>query len=635
MSLLNLSLPEVIAIFGTLSAVLVTLYLLDRSRRRQVVATLRFWKSAENAQAMKQKRRIQQPWSLLLQLLSIVLLLLAIAQLQWGDSTKRIRDHVLLLDTSAWMGARTPRGTLMDDARTAALAYLNSLPASDRLMLIRADALATPVTSFDTNRAVLERSIRDSKPESAALNLDQALEFATRVQKLHSEHPGEIVYVGAGRIPSGESSLALPPNLRIIPIAAPLENCGLRKIGLRRASAETWQVFVSTRNYGSQLRTTQLAVQFGGSPIGSRTLALKPGDEQETSFLFRTRAAGWLEARLLTSDAFPEDDRAMLEVPAQPALHVTVYSSEPDLLRPVLSASPNVIAAFRSPGAYDPRAKADAVIFDRFAPSTLPAVPSVWIDPPASHSPIRVRSVVHAAKLSHWNSGEVLGTGLRTRDLELEDASVFSPSAGDIAIASVDLGPVILARPQTPTSPKLVVFGFHPAKSAMKYELATPLVFANVLRWVNPAVFQQWELNAGTVGSVDARLDKNIDPASVRVASDSGRTIPYTVQNGHVRFFAGTPGNYRVQAGDLEIAYSLTLPEVGETTWDAPARVPRGLPRFTRAGAPVTDLWPWLALAGTLGLVLEWVLYGRGRRQAWIHRRAVQTRTRVLQKKAS
>jgi len=233
-SLVNLSLPEIIAVFSSLSAVLVTLYLLDRSRRRQVVATLRFWKAAESIQSMKQKRRIQQPWSLVLQLLSIVLLLLAIAQLQWGDNAARIRDHVLLLDTSAWMGARTGRGTLIDDARLAALAYIRALPSSDRVMIVRAGGLATPITGFDTNRAELERAIRESKPESAALNLDQALELATRAQRLHSRRPGEIVYVGPGRI-TGESPAAPPANLRLIPIAAPASNCGLRKIGLRRA----------------------------------------------------------------------------------------------------------------------------------------------------------------------------------------------------------------------------------------------------------------------------------------------------------------------------------------------------------------------------------------------------------------
>jgi hypothetical protein len=634
-SLLNLSLPELIGLLGMLSGVLVALYLLDRSRHRQVVATLRFWKSAENVQTMRQKRRIQQPWSLLLQLLSLVLLILAIAQLQWGDRAKRIRDHVLILDTSAWMSARTPRGTLMEDARIAALAYVRSLPAADRVMIVRADALATPITSFNTNRAELERGIRASKPQAAALHIDQALEFAERAQKLHSQHPGEIVYIGAGRIPGGEGPAQVPANLRVIPIAAPVENCGLRKIGLRRADAETWQVFVSTRNYGAQLRTIQLAVHFGGAPIGSRTLTLKPGDQQETSFMLRTRTAGLLEARLLTTDAFPEDDRAVLEVPAQRTLSVVVYSDEPDLLRPVLGSSSNVTAQFRSTASYDARGKADVVIFDRFAPPAAPNLPSIWIDPPAQRSPIRIRTVVHSVKLARWNSAHDLGTGLRTRDLELETASVLAPAADDIAVASVDAGPVIVARPQTASAQKLVVFGFHPSRSALKYELATPLLFANVLRWIQPAVFQQWELNAGTVGTIEAHLDKEANANSVRVAADSGQAIPYTLQNGNIRFFAGTPGNYRVQAGGREIAYALTLPEVGDGRWEPPAKASHGLPASAPADTHITELWPWLTLAGTLGLLIEWILYGRGRRGGSVQRRTVNTRAKVLQRKAS
>ncbi len=36
----------------------------------------------------------------------------------------------------------------MDEARDKARAYLKSVPASDRVMLVRADALTTPATLF-------------------------------------------------------------------------------------------------------------------------------------------------------------------------------------------------------------------------------------------------------------------------------------------------------------------------------------------------------------------------------------------------------------------------------------------------------------------------------------------------------
>ena len=46
MYLLNLSLMQFVAVFGTISAISVALYLLDRSRRKLVVSTLRFWVAA-------------------------------------------------------------------------------------------------------------------------------------------------------------------------------------------------------------------------------------------------------------------------------------------------------------------------------------------------------------------------------------------------------------------------------------------------------------------------------------------------------------------------------------------------------------------------------------------------------------
>src|SRR5437870_10648957 len=136
MYFLNLSLLQFAAVFGSISAISIALYLLDRSRRRQVVSTLRFWVAAEQPTAAVRRRRIQQPWSLLLQLISMGLLVLAVAQLRLGTPAEAGRDHVIILDTSSWMSARTgpPRSTnrtLMDIARERARQYLHALPARD------------------------------------------------------------------------------------------------------------------------------------------------------------------------------------------------------------------------------------------------------------------------------------------------------------------------------------------------------------------------------------------------------------------------------------------------------------------------------------------------------------------------
>lgn len=611
MFLLNLNLAELLGLFGAISSVVVLLYLLDRHKRRQVVATLRFWTPSEKPVEMKHRRRIQQPWSLLLQILSILLLLLALAQLRWGSPENASRRHVLILDTSAWMGARGRSGRLIDEARAAAKAYLRAIPSSDEVMVVRADALATPATPFESNRKLLEDAIDRSAPASTALNLDQALEFARQIRRMDPGRAGEVVFAGAGRIAEHDVAGNVPiSSLRVLPVTSRVENCGLRKIGLHRSASDpdVWEIFVAVRNYGSAPRATDLSLNFGGAPVGSRRMILQPGVDENATFQYRTRAGGWLEARLAPSDAFPGDDRAVLEVPSQKPIRVTVYTADPNSLQPLLAGNPRVQATFRSPEEFRADAPADILIFDRFKPPSVPAIDSVWIEPPSQSSPIPIRAKVENAAITRWRSDHPLGAGLRTRDLKLESSEVFEAAPSDISVAEVQSGPIILARP---AKPRVVVLGFHPMKSALKYELATPLLFANILRWMSPDIFRHWELNGGSVGSVAVTLDKDVDAADVRVAADNQKSLPFTAQGRTVRFFAGTPGTYRVTTGDRDMVYSLTLPEVASAVWEPPASARRGVPRRVPAPVASRDVWQVLALLGGAGLLAEWLLFGR------------------------
>jgi hypothetical protein len=148
----------------------------------------------------------------------------------------------------------------------------------------------------------------------------------------------------------------------------------------------------------------------------------------------------------------------------------------------------------------------------------------------------------------------------------------------------------------------------------MRYELSTPLLFANLLRWMAPDVFRRWELNTGSVGTVKAPLDADVRPAGLRVVNDDGSPVPFTVRGRALEFFSGKPGTVRVLAEDREYVYSLTLPQLWESKWDVPAETRRGLPKFPTPLREATDLWQWLALAGGAGLLAEWLLFGRLRR---------------------
>jgi hypothetical protein len=619
MYFLNLSLLQFVAVFGSISALAVALYLLDRSRRRQVVSTLRFWVAAEQPAAAARRRHISQPWSLILQLAGMALLLLAVSHLRFGSAEIGARNHVILLDTSAWMAARSGNRTLMDLAKERARRYIRALPAQDRVMLVRADGLSTPATAFEPDHRIVETAVEGSRPGATALNLDQALAFARHIQAEGQGRPGEIAYVGAGRTVDPDTAAPQPPhNLRVLLVPDAVENTGLRKVGVRRsaASVDLWEIYVSVHNYGAHPHNVSLNLNFGPPgtagrvAAGSRRLTLAPGADQEATFEYKTTAAGIIGVGLSPHDAFPADDQAELELPAQPVLPVTVYSNEPDLLRPVLSSTPRVAAAYRKPEEYHPGDRG-LVILDRFIPPSRPSADSLWIEPPQAGSPIPVRTTVEQVAFQGWDNGIPETAGLRTRDFKLDRTLVFEPSSGDQRIGEVEAGPVIVARGG---KPKIVVFGFHPALSGMRYELATPLLFADLLRWFSPEVFRRWEISAGSVGNMKLLVDEESPEKDVRVTAEDGTELPFTLHERTLNFFSGTPGTVHVNAGDHEYVYSLTIPQLWDTRWEPPATAMKGIPRFNVVASSSVEPWPWLALAGALCLLAEWVIYGRFRR---------------------
>ena len=621
MELLNLTLGQLLAVFGTVAAISVALYLLDRTRRKQIVSTLRFWVEPGKAAPVTRRNRIQQPLSLLLQLIGMALLLLAIAEFQFGGRQGARRDHVLVMDTSAWMGALLPRtpnrqqdASLMDLARANALAWLRAVPTGDRVLLMRADALATPATSWEIDRRNIARAILESQPGATNLNLSQSLRFASQLQSRSGSLPGEIVYVGPGRISKYESNnLSLPKMaaFRVLSLDDNIENAGLRSVNARRSASDTWDILVRVRNYGRRPKSVSLTLNFGNAPQGSRALDLAPGAEQEISFTVHSRAAGLLEARLYPKDAFGADNYAALELPELRSLRVIVYSNQPDIVRPALMSDPRVVAEIRPTAQYTPQTdqdKAGLVILHKFRPPVRPSGDVLWIDPPVDRPPVPIKERVARPEGLQWTPDQPLTLGLRARDVQIAETSVFEPSASDVRLAEVAKGPVMLANTAADGKGRNVVMGFDPFDGAMRYELATPLLLANVLRWASPDVFRDVDVGTQSAGAVSMPV---VVKGPVQVLTDAGVNLPFNIRDKAVEFFAGESARVRVIAGNSERVYSLTLPEMWDVRWTPPANVRHGVPAWNDALRRNRDWWPWLAILGAMVLIGEWIAYGR------------------------
>ncbi len=124
------------------------------------------------------------------------------------------RDHVLILDTSAWMGSSAAvRATARCSMKRAIprAPICAPCPRRDRVMLVRADALATPATAFEPDRQRWKRRSGTPQPGSSALNLEQALEFAQQSQRLQSERAGRDRLRGSGPRPRNKPTLTSCP----------------------------------------------------------------------------------------------------------------------------------------------------------------------------------------------------------------------------------------------------------------------------------------------------------------------------------------------------------------------------------------------------------------------------------------
>src|SRR3954447_1264322 len=414
MFFLNLSAAEFLTLLGTLGGLVTALYLFDRTKRKRVVSTLRFWTSTGAAEDQPRRKKVNQPWSLVLQLLSLLCLLLAIAQLNWGTREFRSRDHVLLVDTSAWAGAAGASGKLIDREREAAQSYLAGLHPGDRVLLVAADALSTPVTAFTSDRAKLRSGLASLRASFSALNISGALAYGRQAQEWSGGRPGEIVYIGPARVDVETGETQLPPNLRLVKIPSELQNSGIRSIAVRRGEEDgsSWQASITLRNDGAAARTMELRTQFAGTKFAPRHYVLKPGAEMEARYDFVTNTAGLLRAEIGPHDALPVDDTAALQLPNNGVLKIAAYTRRKDLLSPLLAADHRLNVEYLDPAQYVADRNADAIIIDDFSPNSAPSRPSLWINPPKENAPIPVKGTVNQATITQWKSGLDLGSGL-------------------------------------------------------------------------------------------------------------------------------------------------------------------------------------------------------------------------------
>ena len=188
---------------------------------------------------------------------------------------------------------------------------------------------------------------------------------------------------------------------------------------------------------------------------------------------------------------------------------------------------------------------------------------------------------------------------------------IFRSRTGDQIVAGTSEGPVIVAREAGDR--RLVVFGFDLAAESVRNRLATPLLFANAVAWLDSGAFRSESVEARSPGAIEIGAP-NSARGDIAVQTLDGGAVPWVLEGESVRFFAGRRGTYRVATADRDVTLYLNQPDVPATAWEPPDEVLRGLPSAVSGGGQPILPWPWLAAVAALILLYDWIRFGRGRR---------------------
>jgi Aerotolerance regulator N-terminal/von Willebrand factor type A domain len=618
MNWLALSPAEIGAVWAGLAGVALWLYLHHRRPQHKKVSTLRFWASVQ-AVSQPRRRKLREPWALLAQVLFLLLLILALANPRWGAMIEG-RSVAIVFDTSIWSQAQ-PAGETpwINLERAEALKLLDSLPSSDRVLLLRAESNATPILPFTTDRAALRRAIANARPSGGIADIPRALEMGraalagSRSALLAYVGPGMVDEEQAGRLEQFRAEMETPGEngaqrqfvVRLAPENAAVQNRGITRLSLRRDAEQPdhWHLLTQLKNYSNAKANVVLKLSVNGHTLAQQSVALTPNELANREDEFIWGQGGLLQAEITPSDALDADNRAVVNLPTFRTIHVTIFTNNnsafaTDLLS-VLSINPFVETQIAAPGmAVSP--SPDVAIYQGQG-ANLPAEPafnSIWFlrGPSASNS--------RSLRVTDWNAQHPVTRWVRTHDVSVRNPAAITLQPADTVLAYTEgnpPAPLVVAREQNGHRMLVIGFdGFDPHESNFTLESAFPLLMAGGMEWMTHSVDEAAEsLSTGVL---------DIPGPVTRIISPSGQEVPFARKGSGAHLLTLETGIYRVITPSGETNLAVNAPLLPAERMNATSDEVAGVKREPLRPES-WDLWRWLVLLAMVVLWLEWRLY--------------------------
>ena len=278
----------------------IAMYLLKLRRDEAVVPSTLLWsRLVADVEANAPWQKLRRSLLLLLQLLLVVILAMLAARPFLERPAGLARDIVLVVDTSASMGATDVVPDRLTLARQAAIDALRDLPTGGKVSVIAADRSARIVVNGSSDLGRVRDAIAGIDVTATRGDLGDALELAS---KLAARSGDAQVLVATDAALATDPTARVNAPVKVLPVGRDRKNQAIVALAVRTApSAVTRSVFISVANLDLELTPRRVELWGDGRLLEVRDVLLEPQARADVVIDDVPRDIGAVEVRLTGS----------------------------------------------------------------------------------------------------------------------------------------------------------------------------------------------------------------------------------------------------------------------------------------------------------------------------------------------
>lgn len=501
------------ALFWLVLAVpIIALYIVKVRLRRLHVSTNLFWQQIYEAKPPRSFwQHLRHLFSLLLQLLLLLFLVLAVADPSLPWQRDQARRMVLVVDCSASMQANDIQPTRFVAAIDAAHRYVDGMKPADEMAIILAGDRPEVVIGMSSHVPTLRRALSKLVPGDVPGELKPAVELARR---LVGDSPGgQIVVLTDGcadevvatRLPTDPRAASRPEaDIKYHRFNSSALNIGLTQFQVRRCHADPlgYELLVQIKNASAVTVRCRLELQLNELPIDILPLTLEPNEVWSRSVAKTSLAGGRLSGHLtnITSttstgnvredksaantaslNSLSIDDTAWTVLPDREVQNVLLVTPGNLFLQKVFEANPlvDIKVVRKLPDAWPQNT---LIVMHQLVPETIPAGDVLIVDPSKSTDLWTRGKLLQAPVITDLDTKSSLMTHVDLDNVQISQMRQLRAAGPRHVLAGTVSGDLIYAELMRDNG-RCLLLATNLDESDLAFRTVFPIMIGNALGW--------------------------------------------------------------------------------------------------------------------------------------------------------